>query len=170
MSTPSHLTQALTLPPFEMQGSVLESIISSLSHGANGLKGLSALRLIRVMRVIRLIGMVQRLATLVEAFVQAIKQVVWVGALMLILLYIFAVLGQGLFAHNAKLNDNPDHSDTLFATVPRTMLTLFQIMSQDDWVRASPSSVFELSDCCVPIRRISCAQLEKHYHGPGSIF
>jgi len=65
-----------------VSASIIECIISEASHG-DGVEGLSALRLIRVMRVIRLVGMVERLATLVEAFVEAIKQVMWVGALML---------------------------------------------------------------------------------------
>lgn len=61
-------------------GIIIASIIElcvSISTGAKT-PGISALRLIRVFRVIRLIGMFERLATLVDAFVCAMKQVAWV--------------------------------------------------------------------------------------------
>lgn len=120
---------------------ILEAIISEIIS-ATGAEGddvgrlIRILRLVRVMRMIRLMGMVDRLATLVEAFIQAAKQVLWVAMLMLILLYMFAVLGHGLFSDNATLNASEDHDQDLFRTVPATMLTLFQLMSQDDWANA----------------------------------
>jgi len=37
------------------------------------------------------------------------------------------------FANNPKLYANPDYDQELFANMPRTLLTLFQLMTMDDW-------------------------------------
>ena len=94
---------------------------------------LSSIRLIRVLRVIRLVGMLERLATLAQAFIEAGKQVLWVAVLCLVFVYIFAVLGQGLFANSGTLAANPDYRPEFFKNIPMTMLTLFQLMTMDDW-------------------------------------
>ena len=111
--------------------SVGEAIISVASTADT--PGISSLRLLRIFRIIRLLGMFERLSTLVSAFIGALIQVMWVGILILILIYIFAVLGHGFFANNPKLYANPDYDQELFANMPRTLLTLFQLMTMDDW-------------------------------------
>ena len=77
--------------------------------------------------------MLERLATLAQAFIEAGKQVLWVAVLCLVFVYIFAVLGQGLFANSGTLLANPDYRPEFFKNIPMTMLTLFQLMTMDDW-------------------------------------
>merc|ERR1711871_531387 len=85
------------------------------------------------LRVIRIIGMFERLATLVEAFIESLKQVAWVACLCLIIFYVFAVLGKELLGDNEQLQQNPDYNQEWWSTIPNAMLTLFQLMTMDDW-------------------------------------
>lgn len=116
---------------FIILASWVEIIVSAASTTKS--PGVSSIRLIRVLRVIRLVGMLERLATLAQAFIEAGKQVLWVAVLCLVFVYIFAVLGQGLFANSGSLAANVDYKAEFFSTIPRTMLTLFQLMTMDDW-------------------------------------
>lgn len=103
--------------------------------------GVSAFRLVRIFRIVRVIGIVQRLNMLVNAFVAAMRSVVWVGVLMALCIYIFAILGQGLFK-NAVVCEGPPGQPTpghcklgenRFGTVPRSMASLFQVLTLDSW-------------------------------------
>jgi len=115
---------------------------------------LSALRLVRVLRVVRIVGMMERLAVLAQAFIVAMDQTMWVMALVMLIVYIFGVMGQGLFgdvpelaAAQAICQTSPCgvagtceyhyacFKDTFFRNVMRSMISLFQIMTLDDWAK-----------------------------------
>ena len=110
--------------------SLVELFVGMISSAET--PGLSSLRLLRIFRVIRLLGMFERLATLVQAFFDAMVQVLWVGILIFIMIYIFAVLGQGFFCCSGNL-DEAGVEPFLFDTIPASMLTLVQILTMDDW-------------------------------------
>lgn len=120
--------------------SVVDIILKEAS--GNDSSGLSVLRLLRVLRVVRLVGFLEKLDLLARAFVEALKSVAWVMVLVLIIIYIFAVLGQGFFGemvndtsrgHPPCPNNNPDCIEAWFSTVTLSMLTLMQVMTLDSW-------------------------------------
>ena len=85
---------------------------------------LAVLRALRVLRVLRLISMVPRLRFVVEALLKAIPGIASIGALMLILFYVFAVMATGLFG---------EHFPDWFGSIGASMYTLFQIMTLESW-------------------------------------
>lgn len=87
------------------------------------------MRLLRVFRVLRMISMSARLGQLVRAFLHALQSVAWVGMLMMLVLYMFAVLATSFFQEV----DNVPESKISFGTIPRSMLTLIQFAALDDW-------------------------------------
>jgi hypothetical protein len=127
-------------------------VIDETSGGTTKTPGLSALRLIKVLRVVRLVGMLKKLATLAAAFVSAMQQVAWVMVLFFVVLYIFAVMSQNLFGLHEGLNSDKElllprwggncdasipatyscYDRNFFMTVPKSALSLFQIMTFDD--------------------------------------
>lgn len=111
--------------------SVLE-IILGLMVGVRG-SGLSAFRLIRILRVIRVVTFVERLNTIVDAFVRALKSVGWVGVLLTMSIYMFAILAQNLFGKSADIANNQPQVALAFSTIPRSMMTLVQVMTFDSW-------------------------------------
>lgn len=85
---------------------------------------LAVLRALRILRVLRLISMVPRLRFVVEALLKAIPGISSIGALMLILFYVFAVMATGLFGQGFP---------EWFGSIGASMYTLFQIMTLESW-------------------------------------
>jgi voltage-gated sodium channel len=85
---------------------------------------LSVLRALRVLRVLRLISVVPRLRFVVEALLRAVPGIAAIGALMLLLYYVFAVMATGLFG---------DRFPEWFGTIGASMYTLFQVMTLESW-------------------------------------
>jgi voltage-gated sodium channel len=85
---------------------------------------LSVLRALRVLRVLRLISLVPRLRFVVEALLRAVPGIAAIGALMLLLYYVFAVMATGLFGSRFP---------EWFGTIGASMYTLFQVMTLESW-------------------------------------
>lgn len=84
----------------------------------------AVLRLARVLRLLRLVTALPRLQMLVGALFKSFSSMGYVGLLLGLMFYIYAIMGVHLFgAHDAK------H----FGTLPLASLTLFQIITLDNW-------------------------------------
>jgi len=81
-------------------------------------------RLIRIFRVLRMISIIPELRVLLNSLLRAMPQLGYVVLLMFIIFYIYAAFGSTLFA-----NINP----TLWGDISIAMLTLFRIMTFEDW-------------------------------------
>ena len=81
-------------------------------------------RLIRVFRVLRMISVVPELRILINSLIKALPQLGYVVLLMFIIFYIYAAIGSFLFNEI-----NP----TLWGDIAISMLTLFRIMTFEDW-------------------------------------
>jgi len=103
----------------------------AMSSGGEG-SAISIFRLLRVLRVIRVVSFLDTLVYLVAAFVQGMQSVAWVLFLWMLALYIFAVLGKGLFGDSSHLKSEVDIDiDQHFGSVPQTMLTLLALCTFD---------------------------------------
>jgi len=81
-------------------------------------------RLIRVFRVLRLISVVPELRVLITSLFKAMPQFGYVLLLMFIIYYIYGAIGNFLFR-----DINPE----LWGNITLCMLTLFRIMTLEDW-------------------------------------
>lgn len=81
-------------------------------------------RLIRIFRVLRMISVIPELRILLTSLLKALPQLGYVVLLMFIIFYIYAAIGSTLFA-----SINP----TLWGDISISMLTLFRIMTFEDW-------------------------------------
>jgi len=84
----------------------------------------AVLRLVRVLRVLRLITALPKLQILVGALLKSIPSMAYVGLLLSVLFYIYAVLGVSLFGKT-----DPEH----FGTLGAAALTLFQVVTLEGW-------------------------------------
>lgn len=81
-------------------------------------------RLIRIFRVLRMVSVIPELRTLLNSLLKALPQLGYVALLMFIIVYIYAAVGTTFFAHiNA----------TLWGDITVSMLTLFRVMTFEDW-------------------------------------
>ena len=85
---------------------------------------LAVLRTLRILRALRLLKAVPRLRWIVEGVLRVLPDMAWVFTLLVLLFYVFSVIGTKLFA--------PTYPE-LFGSMGRTMFTLFQVMTLESW-------------------------------------
>ena len=88
---------------------------------------LAVLRTLRILRALRLLKAVPRLRWIVEGVLRVLPDMAWVFMLLVLLFYVFAVIGTKLFAA-----EYPEY----FGSLGRTMFTLFQVMTLESWASA----------------------------------
>jgi voltage-gated sodium channel len=95
---------------------------------------LSILRTLRIFRLLRLVNKVPRLRLIVEAMLQAIPSISWVGLMLLLVYYIFAVIGTSIFGRAFP---------EWFGDLGASTYTLFQVMTLESWSMGIARPVIE---------------------------
>ncbi|GAB3286364.1 ion transporter [Parahaliea aestuarii] len=95
-------------------------------------------RLVRIFRVLRMVSIIPELRTLLNSLLAALPQLGYVMLMMFIIFYIYAAVGTTFFA---------DINDTLWGDISISLLTLFRIMTFEDWtdVMYETMAVYPLS-------------------------
>ncbi|ARB44271.1 ion transporter [Alloalcanivorax xenomutans] len=95
---------------------------------------LAILRSLRILRVLRLLSTVKRLRMLVESLMHSLPGIGWTAALLLMMFYIFGVMGTELFG---------EAFPEWFGTLGASIYTLFQIMTLESWSMGIARPVIE---------------------------
>lgn len=85
---------------------------------------LAILRAFRILRILRLLTKIARLRHLVESLIRALPSIGWIVVLLLMVFYIFAVMGTKLFG---------EQFPTYFGHLGASLYTLFQVMTLESW-------------------------------------
>lgn len=93
----------------------------------------SVFRLARILRVLRLVSAVPKLQMLVAALLKSLPSLVYVGGLLLLHFYSYAVMGTFLFREN-----DPVH----FRNLPVSMLSLFEVVTLEGWVNTMYTQMY----------------------------
>lgn len=83
-----------------------------------------AFRVLRALRALRLVTRLQKLRVIVQAIIESVPNVAWASVLLLLIFYIFSIMGTTMYY---------DSFPEYFGSIGKSMLTLFQIMTLDDW-------------------------------------
>lgn len=89
------------------------------------------IRTIKLFKIIMISKRLKSLRLFYLTITKTMMSLMNVGLLMILVIYIFAIIGVQLFAH-VKLN-GPMTSLYNFQTVPKALLTLYRIMTRDHW-------------------------------------
>lgn len=81
-------------------------------------------RLARVLRTLRMISVLPRLQVLVGALLRSIPSLFYVGMLLGLHFYVYAVVGTFMFRDNDPVR---------FGSLPKSSLTLFQVLTLEGW-------------------------------------
>jgi len=84
----------------------------------------TVLRLARLLRAMRLFSAIPRLQVMIVALIRSIPAIFYVGLLLFLQFYIYAVIGTVLFGKN-----DPVH----FGTLDISLLSLFRVVTLEDW-------------------------------------
>jgi voltage-gated sodium channel len=96
----------------------------SLVSGLGVLVGARTLRMLRLLNTMRLFSRFKRMQSVSEAIVKSVPAIVGTGIYFSMLYSIYAIAGTNLYGHI-----HPAY----FGNVGRSFLTLFQLMTLDDW-------------------------------------
>ncbi len=88
---------------------------------------LAILRALRILRILRLVTKLQRLRHIVESLLKALPSIGWIGVLLIMVFYIYAVMGTQLFG--AAFPDD-------FGHLGLALYSLFQVMTLESWSEA----------------------------------
>lgn len=102
---------------------VFDFLIVGFSLLPGGGPFFTVLRLARVLRLLRLVTALPKLRLLVGALVKSLSAMGYVSLLLALLFYIYAVVGVHLFGD----------SDADFGSLSTALLTLFRIVTLDNW-------------------------------------
>ena len=102
------------------------------------LSSLRILRLVRLVRLVRVFRSFRELWLIVSALMSSMETLAWVGVLLVGLLYVAGIFVTSQVGHSDQFS-GPSYDgsiwpkDTYFGSVPRSMLTLWQVATLDDW-------------------------------------
>ncbi|XP_032666769.1 voltage-dependent calcium channel type A subunit alpha-1 isoform X2 [Odontomachus brunneus] len=109
-------------------GSIFEVIWSALKSGSFGLSVLRALRLLRIFKVTKYW---KSLRNLVISLLSSMRSIISLLFLLFLFILIFALLGMQLFG--GQFNFEGGTPPTNFNTFPIALLTVFQVLTGEDW-------------------------------------
>lgn len=104
---------------------VFDFIIVAVCFMPIGGAYIAVLRLARILRVFRLVSALPKLQILVGALLKSIPSMSYVGILLFLLFYIYAVIGTFMFGQN-----DPIH----FGSLQKSMMTLFKTITLEGWI------------------------------------
>ncbi|KAM7350475.1 calcium voltage-gated channel subunit cacophony isoform 3-T3 [Cochliomyia hominivorax] len=111
-----------------ISGSIFEVIWSEVKGGSFGLSVLRALRLLRIFKVTKYWS---SLRNLVISLLNSMRSIISLLFLLFLFILIFALLGMQLFG--GQFNFSSGTPETNFNTFPIALLTVFQILTGEDW-------------------------------------
>lgn len=85
-------------------------------------------RIFRMFRVFKLVSAFRHLRIIIEAIIQSVPGVVWTMLLLLIIYYVYAIMGIDLFG---------DRFPEYFGNIPSALFTLFQLTTMENWTEVA---------------------------------
>ncbi|CAG03930.1 unnamed protein product, partial [Tetraodon nigroviridis] len=115
-------------------GSVLDIAVSEFSgKGESGKVSITFFRLFRVLRLVKLLSKGEGIRTLLWTFVKSLQALPYVGLLIAMIFFIYAVIGMQMFGKVA-IDDNTDiNRNCNFQTFFMAVLVLFRCATGEQW-------------------------------------
>ncbi|XP_062269228.1 voltage-dependent N-type calcium channel subunit alpha-1B-like [Platichthys flesus] len=110
-------------------GSICEVIWDMIKPGASF--GISVLRALRLLRIFKVTKYWNSLRNLVVSLLNSMKSIISLLFLLFLFIVVFALLGMQLFG--GQFNFAEETPTTNFDTFPAAILTVFQILTGEDW-------------------------------------
>ncbi|XP_057208019.1 calcium channel, voltage-dependent, N type, alpha 1B subunit, a isoform X1 [Triplophysa rosa] len=110
-------------------GSIFEVIWAAVKPGASF--GISVLRALRLLRIFKVTKYWNSLRNLVVSLLNSMKSIISLLFLLFLFIVVFALLGMQLFG--GLFNFDDETPTTNFDTFPAAILTVFQILTGEDW-------------------------------------
>lgn len=123
-------------------GSVIDVFLLTPLGSGGRIRAFSTIRTLRVIKLVRLVRVFpafRELWLLVGGLINSIKALGWVGIVLACVLYVCSIFVTTEVGQNTLFESGPSYDGEVwpyreyFGTVPRSMFTLFQVMTLDGW-------------------------------------
>merc|ERR1719431_833697 len=91
------------------------------------------LRLFRVARLVKLLNKDEGIRTLLWTFIKSFQALPWVGLLIILIFFIYGVVGMQIFGKIALQEGTEIHRNNNFQTFPQALLVLFRSATGEAW-------------------------------------
>lgn len=113
-------------------GSFLDIVYGKLSPGGS-IISINFFRLFRVMRLVKLLSRGEGIRTLLWTFMKSFQALPYVALLIVLLFFIYAVIGMQVFGKIALNDDTKIQRNNNFHTFPAAVLVLFRSATGEAW-------------------------------------
>lgn len=120
-------------------GSFIDIVYSEVNVNKSGGKGGSSIisinffRLFRVMRLVKLLSRGEGIRTLLWTFIKSFQALPYVALLIVMLFFIYAVIGMQVFGKIALDSSTAIHRNNNFQSFPQAVLVLFRSATGEAW-------------------------------------
>ncbi|KAG8191964.1 hypothetical protein JTE90_002238 [Oedothorax gibbosus] len=113
-------------------GSFIDIVYSEVNPGTN-IISINFFRLFRVMRLVKLLSRGEGIRTLLWTFIKSFQALPYVALLIVMLFFIYAVIGMQMFGRIALDSTTAIHRNNHFQTFPQAVLVLFRSATGEGW-------------------------------------
>uniref|UniRef100_H3DC93 Voltage-dependent L-type calcium channel subunit alpha n=1 Tax=Tetraodon nigroviridis TaxID=99883 RepID=H3DC93_TETNG len=123
-------------------GSVVDVILSEVDDSENASVSITFFRLFRVMRLVKLLNRSEGIRNLLWTFIKSFQALPHVALLIVMLFFIYAVIGMQIFGKVALVDGTQIHRNNNFQTFPQAVLMLFRCATGEDWQEVMMASMY----------------------------
>ncbi|GLH14148.1 Voltage-dependent calcium channel type A subunit alpha-1 [Gryllus bimaculatus] len=128
-------------------GSFIDIVYDEVNPGSTMIS-INFFRLFRVMRLVKLLSRGEGIRTLLWTFIKSFQALPYVALLIVMLFFIYAVIGMQLFGKIALDEETAIHRNNNFQTFPQAVLVLFRSATGEAWQ--------EIMLACAAIDNVKC--------------
>ncbi|XP_023318725.1 muscle calcium channel subunit alpha-1 isoform X2 [Trichogramma pretiosum] len=114
-------------------GSFIDIVSSEVTSGPSVGFSINFFRLFRVMRLVKLLSRGEGIRTLLWTFIKSFQALPYVALLIVMLFFIYAVIGMQMFGKIVIDDDTPIHRNNHFQNFPQSVLVLFRSATGEAW-------------------------------------
>uniref|UniRef100_A0A914N7P5 Voltage-dependent calcium channel alpha-1 subunit IQ domain-containing protein n=1 Tax=Meloidogyne incognita TaxID=6306 RepID=A0A914N7P5_MELIC len=114
-------------------GSFIDIIYGKIGGTGTNIISINFFRLFRVMRLVKLLSRGEGIRTLLWTFMKSFQALPYVALLIVLLFFIYAVIGMQVFGKVALDDDTQIHRNNNFHTFPAAVLVLFRSATGEAW-------------------------------------
>uniref|UniRef100_A0A4W6E8V9 Voltage-dependent L-type calcium channel subunit alpha n=1 Tax=Lates calcarifer TaxID=8187 RepID=A0A4W6E8V9_LATCA len=115
-------------------GSVVDVMLSEIDKSSENMSvSITFFRLFRVMRLVKLLNRSEGIRNLLWTFIKSLQALPYVALLILMLFFIYAVVGMQIFGKIALVDGTHINRNNNFQTFPQAVLLLFRCATGEAW-------------------------------------
>ncbi|TNM87112.1 hypothetical protein fugu_007342 [Takifugu bimaculatus] len=116
--------------------------MQAIADSENASVSITFFRLFRVMRLVKLLNRSEGIRNLLWTFIKSFQALPHVALLIVMLFFIYAVIGMQIFGKVALLDGTQIHRNNNFQTFPQAVLMLFRCATGEDWQEVMMASMY----------------------------